>query len=69
MLHSNCQVCGNPMYSQSYFGTEAGGQLNPDFCSNCYKSGQFHASQDGYSKMYSTAPWTVLNGGGKGVGM
>lgn len=49
MMQKNCQVCGNPMYSLSYLGTEADGSLSSDFCSSCYRGGQFYAPQDGWS--------------------
>ena len=44
MAQSNCQACGNPMYSQDYYGTDENGSLNSAFCSNCYKSGKFYSS-------------------------
>jgi len=65
MLHSHCQVCGNPMHSQSYFGTEADGALNPDYCSNCYKSGQFYNRQGAYGAM--PLSWPMFTGGSAGM--
>jgi len=43
MAQSNCQVCGNPMHSQNYYGTDENGSLNSAFCSNCYQSGKFYS--------------------------
>ena len=68
MLQKNCQVCGNPMFSQDYYGTEADGALNPDFCSNCYKSGHFYdrqSSDDTFPPIAGAAmPWAVYSGRG-----
>lgn len=50
MMHTTCQVCGNSMFSQSYCGTDAKGALTAEYCSNCYKGGQFYNRDwDGYS--------------------
>ena len=54
MPQSPCQVCGNPMYSQNYYGTEEDGSLNSAFCSNCYKGGKFHSSQSSQSDLYNS---------------
>ena len=74
MLHSNCQVCGNPMYSQTYCGTDANGTLNPDYCSNCYKSGQFYARDWNGSLSGPAMPWAMFavgrtTGPGRGFGI
>ena len=71
MLHLNCQVCGNPMYSQNYCGTEADGSLNSDYCSSCYKSGQFHYRQwDGALTNVSglASPMSIFTSRGPGGG-
>lgn len=37
-----CQSCGMPMgNSDDLYGTEAGGNKSPDYCSYCYKDGNF----------------------------
>ena len=61
MTQSNCQVCGNPMFSQSYCGTDADGSLNMDYCSNCYKGGQFY-TRDGEGNIIDSAmPWAMMH--------
>jgi radical SAM superfamily enzyme len=35
-----CQSCGMPV-SPGYYGTEADGKVNPEYCMFCYKSGAF----------------------------
>jgi hypothetical protein len=42
-MFRHCQSCGNPVFSANSFGTEANGQINQDYCSNCYKSGHFYS--------------------------
>lgn len=36
-----CQSCGMPLTPGVELGTEADGAVNPDYCSYCYKDGQF----------------------------
>ena len=68
MLRSNCRVCGNPMYSQNSFGTELDGSLNPDYCSNCYKAGQFFSRYWDAWTNYSGSAFTTRAGEqGKGI--
>ena len=68
MSRTNCQVCGNPMHSQNYYGTDENGSLNSAFCSNCYKGGKFYSSStntytsedvfaadSGYSEVYNAS--------------
>ena len=62
MLQKNCQVCGNPMYSRHYLGTEADGALNVDFCSSCYKGGQFYNRQPGAQMVSAAMPWAIMRG-------
>jgi hypothetical protein len=40
-MYEYCQVCGSPMINDASHGTDANGQYNRDFCSNCYRNGQF----------------------------
>ena len=63
MTQSNCQVCGNPMYSQNYYGTEEGGELNSAFCSSCYKEGKFYSSQGSNESFVGMYPWPLGGGG------
>jgi len=70
MMQSNCQVCGNPMYSQSYCGTETDGSLNPEFCSNCYKGGQFYSRHlNAFTSNTEATPWGLFPGTGMGRGL
>jgi ribosomal protein L37E len=48
-MHTNCQVCGNPVFSARDYGTESDGRLNRDYCSNCYRGGHFYAKDWTYS--------------------
>ena len=72
MMQSHCQVCGNPMFSQSYCGTDADGSLNTDYCSNCYKGGQFYTRDWDGNLSGPAMPWAMLystqNGPGRGFG-
>ena len=36
-----CQSCGMPLGPDTARGTEAAGSPSPDYCSYCYKDGQF----------------------------
>jgi hypothetical protein len=36
-----CQSCGMPMKAAAEFGTEANGSTSLDYCTYCYKDGQF----------------------------
>jgi len=74
MLNAHCQVCGNPIHFQSYCGTDANGALNPDYCSSCYKSGQFYSKGWDGSLSGPATPWAMFysgrgigNGGGFGI--
>ena len=69
MLNLNCQVCGNPMYSQSYCGTKSDGSTTNEYCSNCYKGGQFYSQHhmDG-GLVGAASSWPFLYTG-RGVGM
>ena len=67
MLHSNCQVCGNSMFSISYCGRDTDGAINPDYCSNCYKYGQFY-SKDGDSHLNGAIAPFMFQAGRGGVG-
>jgi hypothetical protein len=42
-MYRNCQSCGNAIFSVNDYGTESDGRLNRDYCSNCYKGGQFYS--------------------------
>lgn len=42
MAAEYCQSCGMPMNTEeAQYGTEADGSLSADYCSYCYKDGQF----------------------------
>jgi hypothetical protein len=41
-MYSNCQSCGNTVFSINDYGTDGDGRRNRDFCSNCYKGGKFY---------------------------
>jgi hypothetical protein len=36
-----CQSCGMPMTAPEHFGTNKDGSANTDYCSYCFKDGQF----------------------------
>jgi hypothetical protein len=36
-----CQSCGMPMTKPEEFGTTAGGWRQNDYCTHCYKDGEF----------------------------
>ena len=36
-----CQSCGMPMQKPVDFGTNADGSKNDDYCSNCFRKGEF----------------------------
>lgn len=62
MLNKICQVCGNSMYSSSYCGTEGDGTANADFCSNCYRGGEFYSRQWEYNLLDNTSvPWVLFH--------
>jgi hypothetical protein len=42
-MYDNCQACGNAIISALDYGTEPDGRRNRDFCTNCYKSGNFYS--------------------------
>ena len=54
-MYKNCQSCGNPIISDTDFGTESDGQRSPDFCSNCYKGGNLYR-QDWRGEMDEPIP-------------
>lgn len=45
-MTKNCQVCGNPMFSMNDLGSNDDGTFNTDYCSNCYRNGEFTADRD-----------------------
>lgn len=42
----NCQVCGGPIFSRDNLGTNEDGTYNRDFCSDCFRDGEFTVRQD-----------------------
>ena len=40
-MYKNCQSCGGAVFKPTDYGTELNGDLNADFCSNCYRDGRF----------------------------
>lgn len=59
-MYTNCQVCGNPIFSPYEYGTEPDGSFNQDFCSNCYKEGHiFTRDYDSYLDGPPTPPWDM----------
>lgn len=36
-----CERCGMPMVTSEEFGTNKDGSLNQDYCTYCYKDGDF----------------------------
>ncbi len=38
-----CQSCGMPLEQEDHYGTEKDGGKNADYCSYCFKDGQFTA--------------------------
>lgn len=73
MLHANCQVCGGSMYSPGYFGTDLDGSLNPEYCSGCYRGGQFYSRDWNGSLSGQSMPWAMMFSGenltGRGYGV
>ena len=58
------------MYSQSYYGTESDGMLSSEYCSSCYKGGQFYNRGFGMQGMNGGAlPWAMFYGGPGARGM
>ncbi len=65
-MYEYCQVCGNPIYTDDGHGTDANGQYNRDFCSDCYRNGHFTGTArftgDGqleHSWYYSESPMAL----------
>lgn len=67
-MYNNCQVCGNPIFSATDYGTDADGRLNTDFCSNCYKGGNFYSRDDG-GGLDDRISYAPLLAGRSGLGM
>ena len=40
-MMKTCQSCGMPMAKEEDFGTEAGGGRSKDYCTYCYRDGNF----------------------------
>jgi hypothetical protein len=58
-----CQSCAMPMTSQEHFGTEKNGSLSNDYCSYCYKDGQFSSPDQTMEQMIETCiPFIVQQG-------
>jgi len=51
------------MYFQNYCGTDANGAINSDYCSNCYKSGQFYAQSWDGALSGPAMPWAMFGSG------
>jgi hypothetical protein len=56
-MYEYCQVCGNPIFTAEAHGTDANGQYNRDFCSNCYHNGQFSTWHYNESPLALAAPY------------
>ena len=63
MLQQTCQVCGNSMYSLNYCGTELDGSLSSEYCSGCYRGGQFYSSKHHNNVNGVAMSWAVLDSG------
>ena len=42
----NCQVCGGPLFGWRSMGMNRDGSINVDYCSACYRFGDFTKSQE-----------------------
>ena len=64
MSNENCNVCGSPMYSQAYMGTDSAG----DYCAKCYRNGQAYSRYFELNLFGQPAPWQTHYGsfGGRG---
>jgi hypothetical protein len=40
-MNSICQSCGMPMMKPEYFGINADGSKNEEYCTYCFKGGNF----------------------------
>jgi hypothetical protein len=54
-MYRYCQVCGSPIFTAQSHGTEANGQYSRDYCSDCYRGGQFSTNftSDGSPAAYA----------------
>ena len=53
-----CQSCGMPMVTAEEFGTDSDGSVNTDYCTYCFKDGQFtvEATMDEMIARYAEFP-------------
>lgn len=58
-----CQSCGMPMQSEELYGTNADGSKNDEYCTYCYKDGQFGNPDETLEEMINTCvPFMVEEG-------
>ena len=49
-----CQSCGMPMATESLFGTNADGSKTEEYCTYCFKEGQFGNPNETLEEMIAT---------------
>ncbi len=58
-----CQSCGMPLTEKEVLGTEKNGDLSNEYCSYCYKDGDFLKPEETMEEMIETCvPFMVQDG-------
>ena len=58
-----CQSCGMPLGdSEKFFGTNADGSINKDYCSYCYENGEFRLNVDMEQMIELSIPLVISSG-------
>lgn len=46
-----CQSCGMPMDKDEHFGTNVDGSKNEEYCTHCFKKGEFNSPNETLAEM------------------
>jgi hypothetical protein len=57
-----CQSCGMPMEEEKYFGKNADGSKNEDYCCYCYPNGAFSKDETMDQMIESCIPFMIKDG-------